>query len=230
MPEGRSALFYVMIGCLSVLLLGATCVGGCIVLTVRFARQVERTQVNPDARTAKALEILGAERLPEGYRAVAALEIPFFARMAIISTGEAGDESRPELGDRGLIYLDLIHMGGNEEDLRDFFEGRTDDPEALRRGGVHIDVQEIIRRGVIRAGGAEILYVAERGSISTQGHRASGVTAVCLVQCPQDHRRRVAMWYASESEASGKDGLEGTPADEEALVAFLNRFRFCGQR
>ena len=49
------------------------------------ARELGETMSDPEARTEKALEILGAEALPDGYFTVAAFSVPFVFDFAVLS-------------------------------------------------------------------------------------------------------------------------------------------------
>ena len=119
----------------------------------------------------------------------------------------------------------------DDQELRDYFEGKTDDPRVLRDNNIDVDVDEIITRGIVPLDAATLMYVAQRGSVSTQGFKGEGVTSVTLIDCPDDKRLRMAIWFGPDPDpglTADEADLTGTPADEAALVEFMGGFRFCG--
>jgi hypothetical protein len=219
------------IGCLVLavfgLLLGIA--GG--VWVYKSAKRVGDEMRDPDARTQKVKEVLGVDELPEGYHAMVAFSIPFVLDIAILSDREPGSDGMiRDFGERGFIYIQFIRAGQDEQDLRDYFEGRTSDPRVLRDNNINIDVDEIIARGVIALDDASLMYVAQRGSVQAQGFKGEGITSLTLIDCPEDKRLRMGVWFTPDpapEAAVGEMDLTGTPADEAALAAFMGRFRYC---
>ncbi len=163
-----------------------------------------------------------------------ALTVPFVMEIAMLSDQPPNSEGVvTSFDERGLIYIETIGIGQDEDELRDYFEGRTLDPDVLRENNINIDIDEIINRGVIPRDDGDLLYVTQRGSVSTRGYSGKGITALVLVDCPQDSRSRMAIWFAPDpSPDSPVDELElaGTPADEAELGRFMQQFRFCDSR
>jgi hypothetical protein len=228
----RSVWTYVIAGCALAILVGGLVLVGGALWFYRGMRKLEAELKDPAARTEGARKILGAERLPEGYHAMLALSIPFVMRIAVLTTDPPGPQGQIQgFGAKGFVYAELIGPERDEEQLRDYFEGRTSDASVLRRSGVSIDAGEVLGRGVVPVGEARLLYVAQRGGISVHGAHGRGITSIVLVDCPADDRVRTAVWFAPdpapEAAAAALD-LAGTPADEAALAAFVGQFRFCG--
>lgn len=231
MANDRSAWKALGIGCLFLAVLAAAfaVVGG--VWFYRSAKRVEREMQDPAARTEKAKRLLGTTELPAGYHAMVAFSIPFLMDVAILS-GQAPDEKGVirDLGERGLIYVQFIRAGQDEQELRDYFDGKTSDPHVLRENNIDIDADEIIRRGVVPLADATLMYVAQRGRVSAEGVEGEGLTSMCLIDCPADKRLRMAIWFVpdpSPDSPVAELDLTGTPADEAALAEFMGRFRFC---
>ena len=66
--------------------------------------------------------------------------------------------------------------------------------------------------------------------VSAQGYSGEGITALVLIDCPNDRRSRMAIWFAPDpSPGSAIDELDltGTPADEAELGRFMSPFSFC---
>ena len=249
----RSPMFYVGIGCAVIAAIMVVMMGACGVWIFSEVRQLEQDMNDPEARADAVLDILGTDELPDGYYPMVGMSVPFVMRTAILtSRGPDADGGPPEtFGERGFIFAEMIRFGRRDEArLRDYFEGRIEDSDVLSSSGINIDVDEVIGRGTFDLAAGRAMHVTQRGSISAQGHDSDGLTALTLVDCPDDDRLRLAIWFAQEeSAASTADDasaaaaetsaapespantpagdLAGTPADEAALAAFLGNFRLC---
>jgi len=231
MAEGRSALTYVLLGCLGMLLVmvAVVAVGGYWVY--QWGQRMEAEMTDPRARREATLEILGAESLPDGYHAFMGMEAPFFGSTAILSDREpAFEEGNGDMGDRAFIYLEMVGWGQDEAALRRYFEGETGDPAVLEESGVNVDIDEAIDRGVIRRDDGDLWYMTQRGDVAAEQFEGGGIGAVILVDCPDDERRRIGLWFvpdpAPETPVEELD-LEGTPGDPEAIQDFMGHFSLC---
>jgi hypothetical protein len=130
-----------------------------------------------------------------------------------------------EMGERSFIYMNMLGQAKDQQELREYFEGKRKDAEALRRINVNVNGRDVLKRGVIDQGGHQVLYMAQRGDVSMQGKRRTGITTTLLVQCPKDSRMRMGIWLGPDP---GGDELAGTPADEEAIKTFMGHFKPCG--
>lgn len=221
MTERKSAWAYVGTGCVTLALIAALFVVGGSFWLYRSARKFERSMTDPVARAARVREVLGVEVLPEGYHEVMAFKIPFLMQVAILSGGE---------GDHGLVYAELLDSGQGRRALRDYFEGKTADPAVLAENQIQVEVDEIIGRGVVPADDALLLYLAQRGKIEVEGFHGEGIISLILVECPDDERNRVAIWFAPDPTPDlpvAETDFSGTPADPDALAAFMGHFRLC---
>lgn len=219
------------VGCLVAVALVLVGMGACGVWLYQRGQQFERAMEDPRARTEAVLDVLGADSLPDGYHAAVAFSVPFALRTAILSSRplEAG-EAEPDLGGRGFIYVDTLGWGMDEAALRDFFEGRTDDPSVLEDSGIDLEIEEIIDRGIIRGAAADLWYLAQRGGLEMDDYSGGGIVAAIFVDCPGDQRRRFGLWFvpdpAPEAPVERLD-LAGTPADPVAIEAFMGSFSLC---
>ena len=221
MTEGKSAWAYVGTGCVMLALIAAVLVAGGSLWLYRNARNFERSMTDPVTRAARVREVLGTEDLPEGYHEVMAFRIPFLVQAAILYGGD---------GESGLIYVQALDNDQDRRALRDYFEGKTSDPAVLAENQIKVEIDEIIGRGVVPGDGATLLYLAQRGKIEVEGFHGEGVTSLVLVECPDDERNRVAIWFAPDPTPDlpvAETDFSGTPADPEALAAFMGHFRFC---
>jgi hypothetical protein len=224
---------YVGIGCGVLLVLGVVALAAIGYGAFRWGKQVEKDIKDPATRTAKVKAVLGADTLPDGYHAVMGMSIPLVMEMAILTDREPDADGRVRgHNERGFMYFRFLSGGSNEKELRDYFEGKTNDDSVLRRNHVNIRVggQQVIRRGVVETNGYPVMYLAQRGDMQMNEARSEGVHSLLLVDCPQDARMRMGIWFGPDPDPQAPvatANFEGTPADEKALRAFLGHFHLC---
>lgn len=231
MTEGKSAWAYMSVGCLTLALIAAVFVVGGSFWLYRSARAAASSMADPAARAARVRQLLGAEELPEGYQEMMAFKIPFLMQVAVLSGGDIGPDGGPgSLGDRGLLYVQLLDSVHDRRAMRDFFEGRSTDPAALSELPIQVEIGEILGHGVLPRDDATLLWLAQRGHAAVEGFQAEGVTALILVECPGDEKTRLAIWFAPDpapDRPAAETDFAGTPADPEALESFMGHFRLC---
>jgi hypothetical protein len=222
-----SPWIYVGIGCLVVMVIGVAAVGTIAFYGYRKAKQFGEELKDPVAREAKVKAVLHADTLPPGYFAVMSISVPFVMDMAMLSDKAPGEDGQlRSMGERGFIYVSVMSQGRDQQELRDFFEGKTNDESVLRRNNINVNTKEILKRGSIEQRGRRMLYIAQRGDISMSGHHSGeGLASQILVQCGTDSRMRLGIWFGPDP---GGDDLAGTPADEAAIGQFMSHFKPCG--
>ena len=236
---------WIGVGCLAVVVLAVGAVMTLGYLGYRKVKEFEAEMKDPEARAASARRVLGAERLPEGYHAVMGMSVPLVMDMALLSDTppDASGNSRG-LGERGFIYLRTLAPNQNRQELRDYFEGRSDDADVLRRNNIRIHREgEVLRRGVLDlAPDTKLMYMSQRGALDMSQSRVHGITTVMLLDCTGDSRQRMGIWFGPDprpseppagaspasSLRSAEIDLTGTPADESAIKEFMAHFRLCG--
>jgi hypothetical protein len=186
---------------------------------------------DPESRAAASLEVLGYRELPAGYHPMGGFSIPFVMEMGMLSDldpgpGETVAGPEEAFGRRGFVFMATRGSGGRARELREYFRGERDRASFFEEIDRRFAGEEALGRGSVRAGGAEVLYVAERGRMELGGGTEPTVLARLLVECGGDSRLRAAMWFEPVPEAGA--GYGGTPADPEALERFLDHFRLCG--
>lgn len=191
----------------------------------RRANLVERELRDPVARTARAAALLGTDTLPEGYHALAAFSVPLVLDLAVLTDVEPDAEGViRDFGERGLIYVEFAYGARQEGRLREFLAGNAPAPQILRENDIGVELDGVLRRGVAPVAGGSLEYVVHPGRFEVQGFGGRGLAATGVVDCPEDPRPRLAIWFGPEPETGE---LAGTPADPGALAAFFGRFRLC---
>ena len=250
MASNKSSLYYLGVGCL---IAGILIVGGFAAfgfLAYRWGKGLEETMKDPAARESRVLEILGGDELPEGYYGMVGFSVPMIMELAILTDREASEgEEIPDLGARGLIYMALRNFGRDREELRDFFDGTTDDPRVLDKHDVDLDLGKRITNGRIERPEGDISWVAHYGevtSVQTRG-RHEGLVTLFLVDCPGSSRNHIGIWFGPETEtdestesaestelakaeqedAAPAPSYDGTVADPALVAEFVSYFRFC---
>jgi len=235
-PErGRPPWTHVGIGC--AVAAGLAFSGGVTLalLGYRWVKGVEKDLEDPGTREDRVREVLGCETLPDGYYPVVGVSVPFVTDTAVLSDRPVvSGEDRERFGQRGFIYVKVVMAPGrDQQELRDYFDGRRDDPEILRRNHIRVDSREVVRRGSIEQASRRLLYLAQRGEAGVFGHDGKGLHALILVDCSEDRRLRLGIWFGPDPAAAGDDAPDysGTPADPEAIASFMGHFRLCpGER
>jgi hypothetical protein len=176
------------------------------------------------------VDLLHADRLPDGYYAIAAVSMP---GMDMVVLGDqpptpSGAASNPR--QRGLIYTRIFREPANMKLLRAFVAGRTDDPSALRSTHMDLATKAILRRGSLRLGRGIVRYCAQRGELTAESGHQQGLQVVGLIDCP-DQNLRLSIWFGPDPDPAKPPSeldLTGTVADENELRAFLSHLKLCG--
>lgn len=204
-------------------------------LTWRMYRQgqdFEAAMKDPAERAARTRELLPWHDLPAGYHPGGALSVPFAMDMAILSDEEPKQVTAPDghwqpsFRERGFLYVRMRALG-NQGELRSFVEGKGPEPAWFQKSELRLHTRETFGHGRIEASDApdeEILYSANRGTVELQDERQEGLFTLLLIDCPQDEKVRIGIWFAPDP---GPAAYVGTPADPEAIQRFAGHFRFC---
>ncbi len=222
---------YIAAGCGGAIVLALVALGVVGYLGYRWVEDVKETHEDPASREAKVLEVLGAESIPEGYYSAAGVSIPFVMQLAVLSDREPkGDGRSLGFDERGFIYLEMIRLGGRQDELEAFFRGEIDDAEVLRENNIRIDVEEVVGRGSIEGESFDLDYFAHRGGLEAAGGRGRGLTSLVMIRCPSDERMRLGIWFGPDPDVGTPvESLDtsGTVADEGAISRFFGQFAFC---
>ncbi len=226
----KSPWLYVGVGCLVALLLLVAGVVGVGYFGYRYARKTAEEMRDPVAREEKVKEVLGAHDIPAGYHPALGLSIPFVMEMAILSDREGIASGEPAFEHRGFIYMNMMGAAKQQQELRDFFEGKSTESSILRQQSVRVRAGDIIRRAEIQDRERRILYVAERSTLELRTSEFVGVTTLLLVECHNDTRTRFGIWFGPDPDPSApvkSANFTGSPADPDEIRSFVAHFDFC---
>ncbi len=240
MPEAKrtSPWVWVAAGCGGALFLIVGCVVSLGYFGVRQVRQFEERMSDPEKRLEAALDVLNAEELPAGYYPLMSFSVPFVMDSVILTDREVAggfDDRSPEaLGERGFLYFKMLRFDRTEQrELRDFFEGRSDDPSVLRRSHINVDLKprDRVANGELPNGDGQVLWVSHRAdSFSHRTANEDALATMMLVECPGDQRTRFGILYGPDPApevAVGEADWSGTAADPGEVAAFASHFDFC---
>jgi len=244
--RGTSPWVYIGIGCLAAVLLLVAVVVGLGYIGYRTVRGTLESMEDPVARAGAATRILGADELPDGYYPMVGMSIPFILETALLSD-QPPDETGavPGFRERGFIYVKTLRIGEQEQELRDFFDGKSTDPEALRQFSIDLDIDEVLDRGVFEEADRTLRWAAYRGEIAADQpaggpregrdrgrQRQQGLNAMVLIECSNDERLRFGIWFGPDPDPEAQAGdpaLIGTPADSAAIQSFMSYFHVCSR-
>ncbi len=232
MAQRSKSCLIIGVGCGSLVLIVGLAAG---IFFYKQAQSFGEDFKDPEPRT---LQVLGTDALPPGYYASFAMKIPFIMEMSIISNqprnewqeGEDADND-PKLGNKGMIYISFFFRGKKQQELQDYFEGKTNDPDVLRENNINVDTKEIIDRGVFQLEDQSFLYFTQRGDINLdQGRSEDGIATILLVSCESDTKTRMAILYEPDPDPSAALtdlDLTGTICDINEVKNFMGYFKFC---
>jgi hypothetical protein len=237
--RSTSPWVYIGIGCLAAFLVLVAVIAGLGYIGYRTVRGTIESLEDPVARASAASRILGTDEIPAGYYPMVGMSIPFLVETAVLSDNPP-DESGMVHGfnERGFIYVKTLRFGDQEQELRDFFDGKIEDPEALRQFSIDLDVDEMLDRGSFEEPGRILRWASYRGEVAADDpdsggrQRKRGLNAMVLIECPDDERLRFGIWFGPDPDPeaqSGSPALVGTPADPAAIQEFMGHFDVCSQ-
>lgn len=222
--------------------------GGCLVLTVaatvaigwwgyQFTQELVEDLENPQSREAKVLEILGAEKLPEGYYPALGISIPWVTDVAILSGKPIRYERQDkdsldidladeDFGDRAFIYISSRTFKDPEREAERFFSNRAGRAMSVNVQGIGVRARELLRKGEIEVRGVPVRYQIDRGALELDRSAtfgpddAAGEPEGLLIRmhfrCGDAGRIRFGMWHGPAAEGAAAGTVERAPDAEAA--------------
>jgi len=230
----RSPAFYIAMGCglmllLMVLGIAGTC-GGCLLL----GRSVGKGFVDDTQKAENVKKFLG--QAPQGYYPLIAVSIPMVMDQAILIDAPIVPDAGTPNFTRVLQFWRIIE-NENSKQMRDYFDGKTENAEVFPRNMVPIDVKDTIGKGVVKTGdGATVKYLATRGHISADFDRGTMVqrlNTLMDIECPgADGSVRVMVWSEKDphpDKSSEEVDPKGTVLDEAVIGALVAQIKPCSK-
>jgi hypothetical protein len=241
MAKKTSPWLYIGCGCVALVGLAVVAVGAAFFMGASFFKGYVEDMKDPATRTERVQEILGTERLPEGYYARMYFSIPWPANldMVLLSDGPEPEQGAFDQDFEGLdstavgdhVFVFFAVRGNPDKDLDEVFKGRRKSGEVQFDMGSSFHSREELSRGEIDFDSQKLAYVAHRGDFDTEdGQRIAGIYAQLRATCPDRSRTRLAVWFERLPEGASEEAppdLPGTPADEETLKDFMSHFNLC---
>ncbi len=197
---------------------------------------------DPASRAARAGDILGAEELPEGYTAHLFLHIPWFFDMVMLSDSEPlvvegveDEELKLEsdaVGEHLFVYFALPRADLDQAELTQMLRGKAHSENVRTDIGLELDSDQELARGELELGRQRLSYVSHLGELDLDDGDVEGIYSQMLIECPGAGGTRAAVWFERGGERiddSDRVEIAGTPADPEALSAFMAHFDVCGE-
>jgi hypothetical protein len=171
----------------------------------RWTRGLVESLEDPDARDAKVREILGAEKLPEGYYAAMGMEVPWVTEIAIISDRPVHFERQDphsldidlkdeSFGDEVFMYLGTRAFSNKEKDIERFFAGRQMQSMQNNTGGSRVRDTELLREGEIEVRGTPVRYRIDRGRIDLESGETEGRGVRLRFRCADSGWVHLGIW------------------------------------
>jgi hypothetical protein len=151
--------------------------------TYRAGKDFGRMARDPEAAAERAREVVEFGELPEGYRAYGAFSVPLLLDVAFFmatpegvvdgeteEAAEAAEAGRATGGeeqppDRGFLYIKLRDWMGRGDELREALGGSEADEAPLAQQGLDFDPSEVVARGRLVSGRAQVQWLARRGNV-----------------------------------------------------------------
>lgn len=230
--KGTSPWVWVGVGCGVVTLVLVLAVAGLAFFGWRAVQTVKQGVEDPATRLANARKILGVEEMPGGYHVMAGFSILGMFDVVVLSDQEPGPSGKIDGFDRhGFVYLHMIGGPDHEKLRREFQEG-GDPSKVFAEARLNVDTRKEIAHGAIDLGqdGAELYWLATRGSTELEHARFDGINTILFWDCPGLRGTRMGIWMGKAPDESGVDvDWTGTPADPGAIREFVSKLAPCGQ-
>ena len=238
MAPRRGTPLWITLGCGCVLLV-ALVIGAAVTvgyLGVSEFRDYLSDLKDPASRSAKAAEMLGASRLPEGYVGQLYFRIPWVFDLVVLSDGEpvaiAGEDDvdldAAAVGEHLFLYVEL-RSKESDEDIDRMLRGERTAEGVQADIGLELDPDEELGGGAFELPPQSLRWVAHRGEMELDQDDFDGIYSRVIIDCPADDKTRVAVWFRRDPEtpAAAPADATGSPADEAALRRFMGHFNVC---
>ncbi|MCG8455138.1 MAG: hypothetical protein MI919_02585, partial [Holophagales bacterium] len=204
------AWIWIGCGCLLCILLIIAALGGLGFAGFTYFEGLVSDMADPESRTQAAMGLMGAETLPEGYRAHAFFRMPWIMDIVVLTDGGSAAETEGEsfeekaetlknllvqqsmMGPNLIVYLKL--RGRGAEPLEPIISGRQRSNGANVDLGMELEAEERLGEGDLEVGSQMVRWRAHRGHLKTVDGRTPGIYAVLRIQCSEGSDRDL-LWF-----------------------------------
>lgn len=229
--------FWAWIGCGCAGAIGAIVLGSVGVFwgVQSYLGDFADSMVDPTERLETTLEVLHADRLPEGYYAVLAFQIVGYDYVVISDNPQRYEDGvPPELGERNFFFV----TSSDAEEWHEFLEyeetgeAMVQAPELL--GDLDLDLGERVASGVLDRDEGRITYVSHYGTVedeTLEWESDEGLVSLMLFECAAEVANTwIGVWNGrrpvAETSAAEVD-YTGTVADPVEMEGFLTSIQPC---
>lgn len=231
--KGTSPWIWIGCGCFLCVALIVGAIVGAGFAGFSWVQSLVDDMADPQARTAAALDMLGAEALPPNYHARAFFNLPFLMELVILSDGappaeinaEGFEEKAEQLGNlvlRGddlgantLIYLKL-RQRDERDPIEDVLAGRGQGNTDIDLG-LELDAAESLGEGELEIHGERVTWRAYRGKMDTVGGDHGGIFAAAQVFCEATSEVHDFLWF--QKALADRVANESTPSSDSAITS-----------
>lgn len=250
----RTIWDYLIIGSVTLFVVGALLVGYATWLLTSPSRQRANELEDASVREARALKLLGARELPKGYYPAIAHFVPSIMEMTVLSdrpipTDELGESSFPagkelyQLFDqRGFIYRKVRWaMLDPQRTSRQAMLREPQDPDSPAAPMIEFmrayRQNSILGKGSVRAAAGQASYVTVLERAITREGIIQVISSELSIECGDGYFRN-AIWFEAvpwttddgsrrAAQEIRPEELKGTPGDPVALRELLDHFDLC---
>lgn len=224
-------------------------------LTYRAGQRLEEMVKDAEQAAAAVQEVVPYGELPAGYHPIGAVHVPFLMDVAFL--GGPGSPVRQDDGatfEQGFLYVRIRDWFGRGERSRGWLESGEGDQSPIEQEEIRFDPEEVVDRGELTVGEAEVAWVTRRGEIQIDRSRfgdeeserggsvvrvkgedeaartQDGLLNLMSIRCGDDGWERMGIWFVPDPDPRApveEVDWDGTPADPEAVTDFLRHFQLC---
>lgn len=216
-------------GCILMVVVIVALIGGLGVAGYSLLSGMAEDMADPLARTEAAMQLLGADELPEGYQAIGFFKIPWFLDMVFLSDIERepmkieGDMQEKmeafedmamdtrDIGDNTFFYIKLRSDGGTGDSIEDIMAGRGEGASQVDIGA-ELESFEELAAGQLMIRERAVTWQAHRGTLTDGSESVEGTYAVFAFDCADSTYSRNAFWFQRLDET--EEPVDGAAAVE----------------
>src|SRR4029453_14740095 len=217
-PKKTSPWMWGGVGCGGILVLCVVVAAAAGYFFYGKMKNFEKQFQDPTVREQRVREILGAKEIPKGYHAFMTFSVPWVLDVAILTDREAvklpkSDRSSP-FDQRGFIYVRMPYKHKDAK-LQEYLDGKRSPDDLLQGRDVHFHPRDTVGRGTVQGeDGGAYRCAATRGEVQMGREVKEGITTIVAVECPNDQKFRMGVWFGPDPTARAAGGSAAPEAPE----------------